>query len=88
MRWSAKCARYDRVCADPKLRRDQPQDRQPPIRARSATACDAPCLRVKAVSSYYSTSSSTIATARLGSVGQMGDPAVHRTDTARRAFDW
>lgn len=33
-------------------------------RARSATACGAPCLRVNAVSSRFSTSSSTIATAR------------------------
>ena len=34
------------------------------MRARSAIACGAPCLRVNAVSSRFSTSSSTIATAR------------------------
>ena len=34
------------------------------MRARSASACGAPCLRVNAVNSRFSTSSSTIATAR------------------------
>jgi hypothetical protein len=34
------------------------------MRARSANACGAPCLRVSAVNSIFSAASSTIATAR------------------------
>jgi hypothetical protein len=34
------------------------------MRARSANACGAPCLRVRAVNSLFSPASSTIATAR------------------------